>query len=378
MPLPHPLLAAGAAALVGAGSLVTTLQQDHGVPERAAVAYLAAARSAPCPVDYRILTAIGAAESGHGTHGGSHLDADGEATGSIVSYAGATGPMQFMPATWDSYGVDGDGDGRIDVNDIDDAAAGAAALLCADGVASDPEGAVYAYNHDDAYVADIDERAAALPAGDSAPPPAGSSSGSVPATTLPPDKGRICGVGEWLGDGGNCSDEAKAKAAHLWVALGRILGKGDTPRLHGVWEQLNGHPPATAQMVSAPAPAPAPALQGDLAGLPGSDGLQEGFARNLARLAHDAPGDVSITSGFRSTAEQVAIIESHGGECGMWVACVVDGVCKSMHCQGQAVDLAFGDGLTDQWVHVNMGRYQLCQPMDYEPWHLQPEETCKP
>ncbi len=65
--------------------------------------------------------------------------------------------MQFLPATWAEYGVDGDGDGRADVTDAADAIQGAARLLCANG-AADPDrlrSAVWNYNHSDDYVGRI-------------------------------------------------------------------------------------------------------------------------------------------------------------------------------------------------------------------------------
>lgn len=40
---------------------------------------------------------------------------------SAVSPAGALGPAQFMPGTWATHGIDGDGDGRTDVTSIPDA-----------------------------------------------------------------------------------------------------------------------------------------------------------------------------------------------------------------------------------------------------------------
>jgi cell wall-associated NlpC family hydrolase len=262
MALPHPAAVMAVAGLIGGGSLAaayplaSTLAKDHGVPERATVAYGAAARSAPCPLDYRILVGIGAVESGHGTHAGSHLDENGEATGPIVSSAGATGPMQFMPGTWAQYATDGDGDGTKDPNDIDDAAAAAAKLLCASNVDENPEDAVGSYNgganwrnygESQSYVAQVDERVAALPADDG--------SGANSSAALPSDKGRICGLGEAFSPDNDCVAEAKAKAAYLWARLGHLLGEGDTPQLHDLWSTLNGAT-ASTHPISASTQAP--------------------------------------------------------------------------------------------------------------------------
>jgi membrane-bound lytic murein transglycosylase B len=62
--------------------------------------------------------------------------------------------MQFLPATWAAYGVDGDGDGSTDVMNPVDALHGAARLLCANG-GGDPArlaSALWNYNHSDDYV----------------------------------------------------------------------------------------------------------------------------------------------------------------------------------------------------------------------------------
>jgi hypothetical protein len=62
------------------------------------------------------------------------------------SDAGAQGPMQFMPATWQQYGNGGD------INSNKDAIAAAARLLKRNGAPGDMRNAVYNYNHDFRYV----------------------------------------------------------------------------------------------------------------------------------------------------------------------------------------------------------------------------------
>jgi transglycosylase-like protein with SLT domain len=72
-----------------------------------------------------------------------------------VSSAGAVGWMQFMPSTWDGYGVDANGDGVKDPYDPEDAIFAAASYLRAAGAPADWYGAVFAYNHADWYVAEV-------------------------------------------------------------------------------------------------------------------------------------------------------------------------------------------------------------------------------
>lgn len=100
------------------------------------------AAAATCTgMDWTLLAAVGQVESGHGRNAG-------------VSSAGAVGPMQFMPATFDAYSVDGDHDGRLDPYSPADAVFTAAHYLCSGGAGS-PSGvraALYRYNHADWYV----------------------------------------------------------------------------------------------------------------------------------------------------------------------------------------------------------------------------------
>jgi len=69
------------------------------------------------------------------------------------SYAGAQGPMQFMPATWEHYQEDGDGDGVASMYDVHDAIYGAAKLLAAGGAdRGQVREALFNYNHSWFYV----------------------------------------------------------------------------------------------------------------------------------------------------------------------------------------------------------------------------------
>ncbi len=106
--------------------------------------YFALYRSAAltCPgMQWTLLAAVGQVESGHGRNVG-------------PSSAGAIGPMQFMPATFAAYGVDGNRDGRRDAFDPADAVFSAARYLCEGGAGSDSEvrAALFTYNHAEWYV----------------------------------------------------------------------------------------------------------------------------------------------------------------------------------------------------------------------------------
>ncbi|MEU0516701.1 lytic murein transglycosylase [Streptosporangium sp. NPDC006007] len=102
--------------------------------------------AAVCPgLSWTVLAAIGQVESSHGRDNG-------------PSSAGALGPMQFMPATWKAYGVDGDGDGAADIWSAYDAVPSAAGYLCANGAGQGGaklEKAVWFYNHSWSYVGKV-------------------------------------------------------------------------------------------------------------------------------------------------------------------------------------------------------------------------------
>lgn len=109
------------------------------------------AAAATCEgLDWTILAAIHKVETGFGT-------------GAVTSKAGAQGPMQFLSSTFSEYGVDGDGDGRAEINNVVDAIFSAANLLCANG-AGDPArlaSAIWNYNPSQTYVDEVLALAAA-------------------------------------------------------------------------------------------------------------------------------------------------------------------------------------------------------------------------
>ncbi len=81
-----------------------------------------------------------------------------------VSSAGALGWMQFMPGTWEAYGVDANRDGVKDPSNPVDAIFAAARYLKASGAQTSIERALFSYNRADWYVADVIKRAKALAA----------------------------------------------------------------------------------------------------------------------------------------------------------------------------------------------------------------------
>lgn len=130
-----------------------------GIPERALAAYagadLVASNVYGCRVGWNTLAGIGYVESHHGTLFGGAVTADGSMSQKIygipldgtnntmaipdtdkgyldgdTEWDRAVGPLQFIPETWEIWGVDGNGDGVEDPHHIDDAAMTAALYLC--------------------------------------------------------------------------------------------------------------------------------------------------------------------------------------------------------------------------------------------------------
>jgi hypothetical protein len=141
------------AALGGAGRVVSLrepqLPVDSSTSSGKPATYLQLFRESAaryCPgMSWTVLAAIGQIESGDGANVG-------------PSSAGAEGPMQFLPSTWQEWGITAFGEsGPPDVMDPYDAVPSAARLLCAAG-AGTPAGlpnAILAYNHASWYVAEV-------------------------------------------------------------------------------------------------------------------------------------------------------------------------------------------------------------------------------
>lgn len=175
------------------------LSDDLGVSETALEAYGYAQavmeKTRPgCHLGWTTIAAIGSVESKHGTHHGASVGPDGLVAPPIRGVAldgtpgvaripdtddgaldgdpvhdRAMGPMQFIPETWRHWGVDANGDGVADADNIDDAALTAGRYLCANGrdlsTARGWSAALHSYNDSDDYAGRVRYRANAYSVG---------------------------------------------------------------------------------------------------------------------------------------------------------------------------------------------------------------------
>lgn len=132
-----------------------------------------------CHLSWAVLAGIGRIESNHASDG--RVDAFGNTLGPILGprldgspgmaaipdtdhgkldgdtvWDRAVGPMQFIPTSWRAYGVDGNGDGVANPNNVYDSTITTGIYLCAGGAdLANPaqlQEAVFRYNHSTTYV----------------------------------------------------------------------------------------------------------------------------------------------------------------------------------------------------------------------------------
>ncbi|MFT4087796.1 MAG: lytic murein transglycosylase [Gordonia sp. (in: high G+C Gram-positive bacteria)] len=165
----------------------TPIAKDTGIPVTSLEAYGNAAeiqrqQHPECGLTWTTLAGIAGVESKHGQYRGATVAANGDVRPKIrgvpldgtngnykikdtdkgkidgdAQYDRAMGPFQFIPETWQRFGVDANGDGKADPDNIDDAALSAARYLCVSsgGDMTTPEGwekGVMVYNQSMSYV----------------------------------------------------------------------------------------------------------------------------------------------------------------------------------------------------------------------------------
>ena len=158
----------------------------NGIPAAALAAYQRAAQvidtaDKGCRIDWTLIAAIGRVESDHGRYGGNTLTDEGVSHARHLRHPARRQqrhqpdlrhrrgrarqrpglrprgrPDAVHPSTWSVVGVDGDGDGVRNPQDIDDAALATAVYLCSGNEDLSTEAgrrrAVYRYNHSERYV----------------------------------------------------------------------------------------------------------------------------------------------------------------------------------------------------------------------------------
>lgn len=142
-----------------------------------------AERRPGCGISWDQLAGVGLIESRHGSYGGNTVGFDGRTSGEILGpvldgdpfaaipdseggaldgnteWDRAVGPMQFIPTSWQIYGLDGNADGLKDPHNLYDAAYAAAEHLCRgySGIQGDAvyRRALLGYNRSAVYGSDV-------------------------------------------------------------------------------------------------------------------------------------------------------------------------------------------------------------------------------
>lgn len=150
-----PVLFIAAAVGVLEGGTGVSLGQPAGMVEQVAgipseYLRLFQAAGAAYGIPWEVLAGIGKVECDDGQNPDPSCTQEG-----AVNYAGAGGLMQFLAATWATYGVDANRDGSASRWDPADAIYAAARYLRANGAPRELQRAIFAYNHSTAYVEEV-------------------------------------------------------------------------------------------------------------------------------------------------------------------------------------------------------------------------------
>jgi membrane-bound lytic murein transglycosylase B len=277
---------------------------SNDVPEAALRAYrhaekVMATADPDCDISWTLLAAIGRVETNHGRFGGAQLGSDGisrpEIRGPRLDGAGAfaairdsdngvldrdkvwdraVGQMQFLPQTWRSVERDGDGDGTMNPDDIDDSALGSAVYLCGvGGSLADRAGmarAAFRYNHSDYYVALVLSMQAGFETGvfalPSPPPPARSTVGKAKIPKTKPTQPRA-------------ASKAKSKTTT------KATAKKSTPPRSTSTPKPQPKPTPVTKPKPKPKPSPSPAPKPKLVNVTGAwTACGGGYCLNGSRL----------------------------------------------------------------------------------------------
>jgi hypothetical protein len=145
-----------------------------------------------------------------------------------VSSAEAEGWMQFLPSSWDAYGVDANGDGVKDPYDPWDATFAAARLLRASGAPQSWHDALFSYNHAEWYVEKVEraaERFGGAIAGSASGPEAICAGGAAPGGAVLDQAVRLFAPREfrplpsrlWVGGGAPEVVDARVWPDAVWL-----------------------------------------------------------------------------------------------------------------------------------------------------------------